>query len=556
MTERSAPRDAALVDSINTTLPTYRPSQVAKLPPCQAACPVSGDIRRWVGTIAQREQLGLDEPTAYEQAWRILTDLNPFPATLGRICPHPCEAGCNRNEVDAPVAINSLERFLGDWAIENQLGFDGRDEPPRSESIGVVGAGPSGLSFAYQMARLGYPVTVYEKRDRPGGMLRYGVPDYRLPPQVLNAEIERICGLGVDLELGVAVGRDVSVEELRERHDLLYVGIGAQRGRPLGVPGDDGPGVLTGIEYLNRVNQGGDPYLGDAVAVIGGGNTAVDAARVARRSGAEVLMLYRRTRAEMPAVGDEIDDAIDEGVDLRLLVAPVSVNRLNGDVVSLLVREMRLGEPDGSGRRRPEPVEGSDHEIAVDAVVAAVSQEPDWSLLADWEPQDHHRQAVEIDEGVWLGGDASGPGIAGIAIAHGRAAAEVAHAKLRGLPTDGATPLDPISADQVKIDYRPRRDRAVPQRVAIEDGVAIADLEVNLGIDEESFLSEVQRCSSCGLCFGCAHCFMYCTVQSFTAVDDPTPGSYFVMDLDRCMECGKCIEVCPCGFLEVTSVAG
>jgi formate dehydrogenase major subunit len=550
------PLDTSSPGPIKTTLPTYRPSQIAKLPPCQAACPVSGDIRRWVGTIAQREQLGMDDDTAFTEAWRIITDLNPFPATLGRICPHPCEAGCNRNEIDAPVAINSLERFLGDWAIEHQLSLETSEHDGRGESIGVIGAGPSGLSFAYQMARRGYPVTVYEERQQPGGMLRYGVPNYRLPPDVLAAEIERICALGVEIELGVAVGRDVTVEELRRRHDLLFVGIGAQRGRPLGVPGDEGPGVLTGIEYLGRANRNGDLGIGERVAVIGGGNTAVDAARVARRAGAEVLMLYRRTRAEMPAVGDEIDEAIQEGVDLRFLVAPVEVKRVDGLVAGLVVRTMELGEPDASGRRRPEPIEGSEHEIAVDAVISAVSQEPDWGALADFRPEERPPTALEVESGVWIGGDAAGPGIAGIAIAHGRSAAEVAHAKLQGLPPPAAAHQNPIAADRVKLDYRNHRARAVPGRIAIEDGLAVADLEVALGIDQEAFLAEVQRCSSCGLCFGCAHCFMYCTVQSFAPVDDPSPGNYYMMNLDRCYECGKCIEVCPCGFLEVTSVIG
>jgi formate dehydrogenase major subunit len=545
--------ETAPIDSIKTTLPKYRPSQIAKLPPCQAACPVSGDIRRWVGTVAQREQLGLDETEAYREAWRIITDLNPFPATLGRICPHPCEAGCNRNDVDAPVAINSLERFLGDWAIENQLGFDALAPSLRSESIGVIGAGPSGLSFAYQMARRGYAVTIYEKQDRPGGMLRYGVPDYRLPPHVLNAEIERICRLGVELKLGVAVGKDISVDDLRDRHDLLYVGIGAQQGRPLGVPGDEGPGVHIGVEYLGHVNRGGDPYLGSTVAVIGGGNTAVDAARVVRRSGAEVLMLYRRTRAEMPAVDAEVEEAVEEGIDLRFLVAPVEVNRLNGAVESLIVRNMQLGEPDASGRRRPEPIDASEHEIRVDAVVAAISQEPDWSSLTELEPESREREMAEVADGVWLGGDAAGPGIAGIAIAHGRAAAEVAHARLTGFAAEAGSPPEPVDVNEVKLDYRPTRSRAVSSRLAVEDGLAAVDLEVNLGIDEEAFLSEVQRCSSCGLCFGCSHCFMYCTVGSFTAVENPSPGEYFVMNLDHCTECGKCIEVCPCGFLEVTS---
>jgi formate dehydrogenase major subunit len=501
--------------------------------------------------VAQRSQLGLDDDTAYARAWEVIADVNPFPATLGRICPHPCEAGCNRSGYDEPLAINSLERFLGDWAIEQRLDLAPLDVQLRSESVGVIGAGPSGLSFAYQMARRGYRVTVYDEHDEPGGMLRYGVPNYRLPPEVLSAEIDRICRLGVDLELGVAVGRDISVDELRDRHDLLYVGIGAQRGRPLGIPGDDGPGVLTGIDYLGAVNHGADPFIGRRVAVVGGGNTAIDAARMVRRSGAEALLLYRRTRAEMPAVSGEIEEAIEEGVDIRFLVAPTEIHHSDGAVSALTLVEMRLGEPDESGRRRPSPIEGSHHEIAVDAVVAAVSQESDWDVLAEFAPESP-RGIVEFRDGVWIGGDATGPGIAGIAIAHGRSAAEEAHAKLSGIAPPASVMSSPIGAERITLDLREARERAAPVRVAVDEGLTALNLEVNRGIDEAAFLAEVERCSSCGQCFGCAHCFMYCTVQSFTAVDEPAPGNYFTMSLEHCFECGKCIEVCPSGFLEVT----
>src|SRR5512134_1077124 len=260
-----------------------RPAQVGKLAPCIQGCVSGNDVRQWIGLVAQRTRLGLSNAQAYARAWRLLSETNPFPATLGRICPHPCEAACNRAGKDGAVAINAMERFLGDWALRRRLPLVRLEEPAAAASVGVIGSGPAGLSFAYQLARRGHRVTVYEKREHAGGMLRHAIPAFRLPKSVLQAEIDRIIGLGVDLKLNVAVGRDVSVEELRERHDLLFLGIGAGSGARLGVPGEDGPGVLGGIEFLDAVNRGELMGALGEVVVVGGGNTAIDAARTARR---------------------------------------------------------------------------------------------------------------------------------------------------------------------------------------------------------------------------------------------------------------------------------
>ena len=304
-------RDSTVAPDQQSITPSYRPRQVEKSAPCQGGCANCGDIRGWIGTVAQREKTGLSAEESYAQAWRIITDVNPFPATLGRICPHPCEDHCNRSELDEPLAINAMERFLGDFAINRGLPLDRCAEAGGGEWIGVVGAGPSGLSFAYQMARRGYRVTVYDAREKAGGMLRFGVPDYRLPQDVLDAEIQKILDLGVELHLGVEVGRDIGLEELRARHSSLYLGIGAQQGQALRIPGGEGPGVWTGTEYLARINRGEAVDTGAAVIVVGGGNTAIDAARCARRGGAEVTILYRRSREEMPAIVHEIDDALN-----------------------------------------------------------------------------------------------------------------------------------------------------------------------------------------------------------------------------------------------------
>ncbi len=548
--------------SFERLTPTFRPQQVEKTAPCQTGCPNCGDIRGWIGTIAQREKIGLSREEAYTHAWRMIADVNPFPSVLGRVCPHPCEEHCNRSELDEPLAINAMERFLGDWAIHSNLPLTRLDDGPWAEWVGVVGAGPSGLSFAYQMARRGYRVTVYEGKAQAGGMLRYGIPDYRLPPSVLDAEIGRILDLGVELMLDTVVGRDVTFEELRARHATVYLGIGAQMGHGLGVPGEEGPSVWTGTDYLARVNCGEQIDLGSRVVVVGGGNTAVDAARTARRTGAAVTILYRRSRNEMPAIAEEVDDALEEGIELVLLAAPVRVERLpNSRLAELVACRMRLGEPDDSGRRRPIPIPESEYSIPIDAMIAAVSQAP---ILDGFEALDLHGNWLLTDgdgsvgDGVLAGGDALGLGIAGNAIVQGRRAAEELHARLRGLSpsevkadrrVDGRPHIGP---DRLMLDYKPETPAVHSPKLAGHDRVALGGVEVAGTITEDEFLAEASRCFSCGSCFGCEQCSMFCTVSCFTKLEEVQPGMYFTLALDQCEECGKCVEVCPCGFLEVT----
>jgi NADPH-dependent glutamate synthase beta subunit-like oxidoreductase/Pyruvate/2-oxoacid:ferredoxin oxidoreductase delta subunit len=538
--------------------PSYRPKQVEKRPPCQEACPNCGDIRGWIGAIAQREQTGMSLEESYRQAWSMIVDVNPFPSVLGRVCPHPCEQHCNRSEHDESLAINAMERFLGDWAIDQRVPLNRLDGDARQESIGVVGAGPSGLSFAYQMARRGYPVTVYESREKAGGMLRYGVPDYRLPQAVLDAEIERIIDLGIDLRLNTRVGRDVSFEQLRESHEALYLGLGAQQGRGLGLPGEDGPSVWTGTDYLARVNCGEAIDLGRHVVVIGGGNSAIDAARTARRTGAEVTILYRRTRAEMPAIPAEIDDALEEGIDLQFLAAPVRIERSgDGKLEGLTAERMELGEPDDSGRRRPVPKPDSGFQVPADTVIAAIAQSP---VLEGFEALDRDGNWLvtdaqgQVGDAVLAGGDALGLGIAGNAIVQGRNAAEHLHARLSGQRTGALVgdQRESIGSGKVDFDWKPSSEAAHAARLEGAERIASGTAEVTSTVSEDQFLREVQRCFSCGSCMGCEQCFMFCTAGCFTRLEEPAPGTYFSLSLDACEECGKCIEVCPCGFLEVS----
>ena len=547
---------------------SLRPRMVEKAPPCSMACPSGNDVRGWLTLIAQREKLGLSLEDAMDRAWEIEVQTNPFPAVMGRVCPHPCEDGCNRQEKDEAVAINSVERALGDWGIERGLGLERQVSEVRDKRVAVVGAGPSGLSCAYQLARRGYPVTVFESFEQPGGMLRYGIPPYRLPRAVLDTEIHRIETLGVEIRCGVSVGRDVTLEDLRRDYDAVFVGIGAHSGKTMGIAGEDGPGVFTGTEFLRRVNAGETFEVGRRVVVVGGGDTAVDAARVSlrlssdiagttRRLGSDVTILYRRTRSEMPAIDREIEEALEEGIKIEFLAAPIRVIRdESGRMTALEVQRMELGEPDDSGRRRPVPIEGDVYQLETDAMITAVSQQPDWSQLGalceegSWLETDSWGK-TELDD-VWSGGDVLRLGLATISIGQGRKSAEAIAAKLEGGNPVAGNGHRPIGIDRIKLDYYPAADRAKRSVLSPDERLARPADETDLGITREAALLEAERCFSCGKCFGCENCWMYCQNSGFIKVDDPlSVGRYFDVNTAVCNGCEKCASVCPCGYIDL-----
>lgn len=552
-----------------TEVSPLRPSYVEKEPPCVGHCPSGNDIRGWLTILAQREKLGLTLEQAQDAAWYREAETTPFPSVMGRVCPHPCEGSCNRKEKDGAVAINSVERCLGDWGIERGLKLPTLDVGgPFQEKIAVVGAGPSGLSCAYQLARRGYKVTVFEAYEHAGGMLRYGIPEYRLPRNILDAEIQKILDLGVELRCGVQIGREINLEDLRREYAAVFVGIGAHKGWTMGIPGEEGPGVFTGTEFLRLANSGKRPELGGKVIVVGGGDTAIDAARVSlrltsdsasvsRRMGSDVTILYRRTREEMPAIGREIEEALEEGIKIEYLAAPLQIIRHdNGKIAKILVQRMSLGEPDASGRRRPIAVEGDTYEIAADAIIMAVSQAPDWTSLGgsietkgSWlEVDNWGRTAVE---GVYSGGDTLTLGLATISIGQGRKAAEAIHAKLRGSEPKDAQKKPQIGPERLKMDFYEAAERAQRAVKAPAERLAKPLEESDLGITAAQCLEEVKRCFSCGLCMGCERCWMYCQVSCFKKEKEVSPGHYFTINIATCDGCKKCGEECPCGYIDL-----
>ncbi len=531
-----------------------RPKNVEKKPPCRDTCPSGNRIREFITTIAQAERLGKTLDQAFEQAWETYTDTSPFPSVCGRVCPAPCETECNRKELEGAVSINKIERAIGDFGIEKGLALKALTDEKKPQQVAVIGGGPSGLSCAYQLARRGYGVTVLESTQKPGGMLRWGIPGYRLPESVLDAEIQKILDLGVELKCNVKVGKDVSVDELKRSYDAVYVALGAQQGVRLGVEGEDAPNVFSGVDFLNRFHHGERLDLGkDVVAiVIGGGDTAIDAARICKRLGANVTILYRRTLQEMPAIKEEVEEAIKEGIKVEFLAAPVGFRKEGDRVVAMRAIRMELGEPDASGRRRPVPIEGSEFEIPASAVISAVSQAPDFSGFEsliegkDWIRVDD--QGATKVEGIWAGGDVTKLDLVTTAVGHGRRAAEAIDRKFSGGVPDGDG-MPVIRADRMRLDHYEKQERMEPRALEIEDRLGGVDLEVNLGLTQEQVVTESRRCMSCGRCFDCEKCWLFCQDQA--VIKPSQKGALYTFKLENCTGCKKCAEECPCGFIDM-----
>ncbi|MDZ7289068.1 MAG: NAD(P)-binding protein [candidate division KSB1 bacterium] len=540
-----------------------RPVYHYKTAPCNAGCPNGNDIEAVMYLLSQNH---------FEAAWERLLWENPFPSITGRVCYHPCESACNRREFDTPLAIHNIERFVGDYGLRQGLRVQ-RLREQKKATVAIVGAGPAGLAAAYHLARLGYHVTIYEAMPEPGGVLRYGIPEYRLPKDILRQEIQRVCDLGVLVLINARVGKNVSQKDL-QKYDAVFLAIGVEKSRKMNIPGENLDGVLSGLAFLRKLNSGEKVKIGKKVAVIGGGNTAMDAARSAVRLGKKVQILYRRSREEMPAIEDEINEALAEGVELKTLVAPVKVMSKNGKVTGLEMVRMQLGEPDESGRRRPVPIKDSNFRIEVDTVITAIGEEADFSFL----PEELHRgkNVISIDQighthqaKVFAGGDiVDQPHTVVDAIASGKRAAMAIDMFLRGrdltavldeirLGDKGALSMQryveggnlPQSVDnrqvvrfhQINTDYfEPASRIAMPEREIIS---RIGDFgEVSSGYTEAMALAEAGRCFNCGVCNECDNCLVFC--PDF-AVKRNSTGQPYTIDYNYCKGCGICAHECP-----------
>jgi len=486
--------------------------------PCRLACPAGLNVQGYVQLVGQGK---------YEEALKIIMEDLPLPGVLGRICPHGCEDACRRCEVDEPVAIRDLKRLAADRFDPRQIEIECL--PQREEKVAIVGSGPAGLSAAYHLARKGFLSTIFEALPEPGGMLRVGIPDHRLPREILDQEIEIITNLGVEIKTNTPLGSELTVDDLfKQGYKAVYLALGAHRGIELGIPGEKAKGVRQGVTFLREVNLTGKTWVGKRLAIIGGGNVAIDVARSAVRLGAkEVNIVYRRSRAEMPAWEEEIQAAETEGVKITYLSAPQEILTKDGKVVGLRCIRMELGEPDSSGRRRPIPIPGSEYDLEIDQLIPAIGQSPDISPLEDISGLQFSRWGtIEVDpityttdrEGVFAGGDLqTGPWVAIGAIAAGKEAAESIVRYLDG--RDMAEGREPVSTDNPI--YRPipedqtRETRAKMPELPVDERKGNFE-EVELGYEEEEGKTEANRCLNCGYCCECFQCVEACKAEAVT----------------------------------------
>jgi 2-oxoacid:acceptor oxidoreductase delta subunit (pyruvate/2-ketoisovalerate family) len=515
-----------------------RPVYVDRLPPCNHACPAGENIQGWLAHAEAGE---------YETAWRVLTQDNPLPAVMGRVCYHPCETACNRAQIDAPVGINSVERFLGDEAIRLNWKF-ARPEAESGKRVLVVGAGPSGLSAAYHLRRLGHAVEIYEAGPLAGGMMRFGIPKYRLPRDVLDAEVVRILDMGVKLSLNTKVVNILETMTMRG-FDAAFLAVGAHIAKRAYIPAGEAGKILDAVSVLRSMEGEEKPLLGRRVVVYGGGNTALDVARTAKRLGAtDAIIVYRRTRERMPAHDFELEEALDEGVLIRWLS---TIKRMDEGVIT--VEKMVLDE-----KGFPQPT-GEFETLEADSVVLALGQDVDLSLL-------NGVPGLEIKDGVVRVGSNMMTGYAGIfaggdmvpaertvtvAIGHGKKAARHVDAWLRGSEYVPTLKHELAEFDKLNSWYYTDAPKTVRPTLEMMRRRTTFE-EVTQGLDPTNALYEARRCLSCGNCFECDNCYGMCPDNSVIKLGS---GKRFKFNYDFCKGCGICAQECPCGAITMVPEA-
>lgn len=623
------------------------PEYVLSTPPCQGSCPAGEDIRGYLNIVR-----GVEKPVGgvpmQEYAWRRLTSANPFPSVMGRVCPAPCESGCNRNEVDDFVGINSVEHYLGEYAIKNNLKFSVPEGVQKSgKKVAIIGGGPAGLSVAYQLTLKGHSCTIFDEHALLGGMMRYGIPGFRTPRAVLDTEIQRIIDLGVEVKLNVHIGKDITLDQIKTDYDAIFMGMGAQAGRPLPVPGAEAPNVVTAMAFLRAFNDGRLQHVGKRVVVIGGGDTSIDVATVARRlghiktanpsertehiiagqvahdvaevsakEGAEVVLCSRSPVEKMNANKHEVEEALAEGIEIKGNITPVSVVvGADGRATALRVAELEtIG-----GKQVIK--EGTEYDIPADLIVSAIGQAVDFTGLDGFDngkgliSADKHYQ-VPGQKGIFVGGDVLRPHLLTTAIGHGRIAAESIDHYLNGEDLGKRPKVDVAYFDVLRKEievglapeeYHSRSKEEVKKAEGfakdIDLGVrgtdrdkfavhnfedrsekyVIPSTELFLGhfpytprnkrnfvtltaeqvlghfeerleaLDDKTVVSEAKRCMSCGLCFECDNCVIYCPQTAVFKVKkaQSTTGRYVDTDYSRCIGCHICADVCPTGYIKM-----
>jgi NADPH-dependent glutamate synthase beta subunit-like oxidoreductase len=607
------------------------PTYIQSTPPCQGSCPSGEDIRSYLNIVR-----GVEKPPAgmpwQEYAWRRLTEANPFPSVMGRVCPAPCESGCNRNEVEDFVGINSVEHFLGEYAIAHDLQFQ-KPEKLTGRKVAVIGGGPAGLSVAYQLALKGHSVTIFDERAELGGMMRYGIPGFRTPRQVLDAEIQRILNLGVETRLGTRIGTDITLDQIKAEFEAVFFGLGAQSGRPLPVEGSDAPNCVTATAFLKAFNDGRLQHVGRRVVVVGGGDTSIDVATVARRlghiahardsdrpelaiaghlahdaaavsarQGAEVTLTSIFQVEKMQASKHEVEHALAEGIAIRGGLMPVAVVR-SADGRATALRVARCEAAIKGGKLELKRIEGTEEDIEADLIVSAIGQAVDFTGL---ETLNNGKGAIDADKnykvknqaGMFVGGDVVRPHLLTTAIGHGAIAADGIDRFLAGEPLDKRPKIDvhtwdiqrkliekgltvsevhepirgtdssPVAihnfdnrSDRYVIPhdelflghftYTPRNKRRV---VTLDAEQALNNFEERLlALQEKEAVAEAKRCMSCGLCFECDNCVVYCPQTAVFKVkkSQSTTGRYVDTDYAKCIGCHICKDVCPTGYIQM-----
>ena len=600
------------------------PTYVHRTPPCQGSCPSGHDIRGWLDIVR-----GMEPPaegmSMQEYAFRRNTDANPFPSIMGRVCPAPCEDGCNRNQVDDHVGINSVEQYIGDTALDEGYKFEASADT--GKKVAIIGGGPAGLAAAYQLRRKGHGATVFESKEELGGMMKYGIPGYRTPRDVLDGEIQRIVDMGVEVKTGTWVGKDVTLEQLEKDYDAILFAVGAQSGRALPVPGADAVNCISGVAFLAAFNEGRLKHVAGRVVVIGGGDTSIDVASVARRlghitvenekdrpehvvmgqtahdvattasrQGAEVLLISRSPVENMAAAEHEIEDATREGVDIRGQLNPVEV--ILGDDGRAKALKVQKLEEDGKT-----PIEGEFDEIEAELIVAAIGQTGN---LEGFEDLGNDRGLMDADKhyqvpnkkGYFVCGDIVQPHLLTTAIGQAAVAVEsiehyfkndelvarpkvdVHHWNLLGKlrethlepeechgPTWGTNDADfavhnyedrsaneIIPADELYLGYFENVPRNKRDTIEVSADDVLGHFEERLqSLSEEGAVAEAKRCMSCGLCFECDNCVIFCPQEAVkkTPKDQATTGRYVYTDYNKCIGCHICADVCPTGYIQM-----